>query len=48
MNQTQQQQALHGLHHGKGEKAPSQIQMLANGISAYKDLNDLKTQAIII
>ena len=48
MNQKQQQQALHDFYHGKGEESPSQIKMLADGISAYKDLYDVKTQSIII
>ena len=43
-----QQQALFNFYHGKGEKSPSQIDMLVNGIGAYKDLYDLKTQLIVV
>ena len=43
-----QQVALSNFYHGKGEKSPSQIDMLVNGIGAYKDLYDLKTQLIVV
>ena len=43
-----QQEALFDFYHGKGDKIPSQIQMLADGISAYKDLYDIKDQTIVV
>jgi hypothetical protein len=48
MNQRQQQEALYNFYHGDGEKQPSQIQMLADGISSYKDLYDVKSQTIVV
>ena len=46
--QTQQQQLLHDYYHGKGDKYPSQIQMLTEGTSYYKDLYDVKTKRIVV
>ena len=47
-NQKQQQLELFNFYHGNGDKQPSQIQMLVDGIGAYKDLYDLKTEKIIV
>ena len=46
--QQQQQHLLYDYYHGNGNKYPSQIQLLTEGTSFYRDLYDVKTQTIVV
>ena len=48
MSQKNQMSALSNFYLGNGEKQPSQIQMLVDGIAAYKDLYDVKEELVVV
>ena len=47
LKKTDQQQKLFEFYHGKGDKYPSQIKLLSEGTSFYKDLYDVKSLRMV-